>query len=167
MNCARWVGSLCLGLTIALTAALPASAKEIKLGVGLPPSHPSHFGVEAFAKTLKERSGGELEPKIFPMSLLTVTQMFAGVRDGVVDAGLVLTPLFPSDLPETQLAVELGMLGTNGYAMAGAMTEYIFSCKECLDERLRHNQVYLGSSSSDPYAILGTKKITDLDELKG
>lgn len=167
MNSTRMLRSLCLGLTLGVAAALPATAKEIKLGVGLPPSHPSHYGLEVFAKTLRERSAGELDVKIFPMSLLTVTQMFSGVRDGVVDAGLVLAPLFPSELPETQLAVELGMLGTNGYAMAGAMTEYISTCQECLEERLRHNQVYLGSSSSDPYAILATKKITSLDELKG
>ena len=159
--------TLCLGASLTLTSALPANARELKVGVGLPPTHAAQFGMEAFAKALKEKSGGELDVKLFSMSLLSLTQLFAGVRDGVVDAGFVLPPMFASELPESQLTVDLAMLGTNPYAMAGAMTEYTFSCQECLAERLKHNHVYLGSASSDPYWILSTKKIATLDDLKG
>jgi TRAP-type C4-dicarboxylate transport system substrate-binding protein len=75
--------------------------------------------------------------------------------------------MFPSELPESQLIPDLAMLGTNSLAMAGAATEYNFTCQECLAERLKYNQVYLGSSSSAPYMIMSTKKISTIDEMKG
>ena len=167
MKLKNWLSSICLGASLAALAAGPANARDIKLGEGLPPAHPVHHGLEVFAKTVKEKSAGELDVKIYPQALLNLSQMFAGVRDGVVDMGYVLPPLFPSELPEVQLPIDLAMLGSNGYAMAGAMTEYNLSCQECLGARLKNNQVYLGSASTDTYLILSTKKITTLDELKG
>ena len=159
--------SFCVAASLVFTAIAPAQARELKLAVGLPPSSVGHYGMEIFAKVLKEKSAGELDIKIFPLSLLNITQMFAGVRDGVVDVGFFLPPNYPSELPETQLPIDLAMLGTNAYAMAGAMTEYNFTCPECLAERLKNNHVYLGSSSTGPYSILSTKKIASVDELKG
>lgn len=150
-----------------LFGTAPASARELKLAVGLPPSSVGYYGMEVFAKTIKEKTGGELEIRMYPLSLLNLSQMYAGIRDGVVDVGFFLPPMYPSELPETQLAIDLAMLGTNPYAMAGAMTEYNFTCPECLGERLKANHVYLGSSSTGPYAILSTKKITTPEELKG
>jgi TRAP-type C4-dicarboxylate transport system substrate-binding protein len=154
------------------TAALALSsatvqARELKLAVGFPQGTAAYHGLDAFGKALKEKSGGELEIKMYPLSLLNLPQMLNGVRDGVVDIGFVLPPLFPSDLPETHLAVDLAMLGSNPWAMAGAMTEYVFSCSECVAEHLKNNQVYLGSSSTASYMIVSTKKAVTLDELKG
>ena len=167
MKLKKLFASLCLG-TFALTLlAAPAHARELKLAVGFPQGTAAYHGLEAFAKALKEKSGGELEVKMFPLSLLNLPQMLNGVRDGVVDVGFVLPPLFPSELPETHLAVDLAMLGSNPWAMAGAMTEYVFSCQECLAEHLKNNQVYLGSSSTAPYMIVSTKKAVTLDEIKG
>ena len=97
------------------TAALALSsatvqARELKLAVGFPQGTAAYHGLDAFGKALKEKSGGELEIKMYPLSLLNLPQMLNGVRDGVVDIGFVLPPLFPSDLPETHLAVDLAML---------------------------------------------------------
>lgn len=150
-----------------MSSVTTAHARELKLAVGFPQGTAAYAGLEAFGKALKEKSGGELEVKVFPLSLLNLPQMLNGVRDGVVDIGFVLPPLFPSDLPETHLAVDLAMLGSNPWAMAGAMTEYVFSCQECLAEHLKNNQVYMGSSSTNAYMIVSTKKAVTLDELKG
>jgi TRAP-type C4-dicarboxylate transport system substrate-binding protein len=152
----------------AFMALAPAvHARELKLAVGFPQGTAAYAGLEAFGKALKEKSGGELEVKVFPLSLLNLPQMLNGVRDGVVDIGFVLPPLFPSDLPETHLAIDLAMLGSNPWVMAGAMTEYVFNCQECLAEHLKNNQVYVGSSSTAPYMIVATKKAVTLDEIKG
>lgn len=159
--------SFCLGASLALGSAAPANARELKLGVGLPPASAAYYGLDVFAKTLKEKSAGELDVKLYPLALLSLSQMFAGVRDGVVDAGFVLPPMFPSELPDTQLPIDLAMLGTSAYAMAGAMTEYNFTCQECIAERLKNNLVYLGSASTAPFVIMSTKKIATLGELKG
>ncbi len=167
MKITKLLASLCIGASALLMAASSANARELKLAVGFPQGTAAYHGLEAFAKTLKEKSGGELEVKMFPLSLLNLPQMMNGLRDGVVDIGFVLPPLFPSEVPETHLAVDLAMLGSNPWAMAGAMTEYVFTCQECLAEHLKNNHVYLGSSSTAPYMIVSTKKAVTLDEIKG
>lgn len=159
--------SICLGASLVLISASTASARELKLAFGSPAGSAVDYGLQVFAKTVKEKSAGALEVKLFPMSLLSQPQMLAGVRDGVADIGFLQPPLFPAEMPETQLPIDLAMLGGNGFAMAGAMTEYNFTCQECLAERLKNNHVYLGSASTASYMILSTKKITTLDELKG
>ena len=167
MKITKLLASVCIGASALLLATASANARELKLGVGFPPGTAVYHGLDAFAKTLKEKSGGELEVKMFALALLNLPQMLNGVRDGVVDIGFVLSPLFPSELPETHLAVDLALLGSNPWAMAGAMTEYVFTCQECLAEHRKQNQVYLGSSSTPPYMILSTKKAVTLDEIKG
>lgn len=167
MKFTKLLMSLCVGASLALISASPANARELKVGVGLPPSHAMYYSLDVFGKTLKEKTAGELEVKLFPLSLLALNQMFAGVRDGVVDVGYVLPALFATEFPETQLPFDLAMLGANPMAMAGAMTEYNFACQECLAERLKHNHVYLGSASTAPTVIMSNKKISTLDELKG
>jgi len=108
-----------------------------------------------------------LNVRILPLSFLNISQMFAGVRDGVVDMGFVLAPIIPAEFPESQLPINLAMLGNSGFAMAGAMTEYLVTCQECLAERSKRNHIYLASVAAGPYWILSTKKITTLDDLKG
>lgn len=166
MQLNKLLASLCLGASALALLASPAQARELKLAVGFPQGTAAYHGLEEFSKALKEKSGGELETKLFPLSLLNLPQMLNGVRDGVVDIGFVLPPLFPSDLPETHLGVDLAMLGSNPWAMAGAMTEFVFTCQECLAEHLRNNQVYMGSSSTAPYMIVSTKKAVTLDEIR-
>lgn len=167
MKFAKQLISLCVGASAFMMTAGVVQARELKLAVGFPQGTAAYHGLEAFGKALKEKSGGQLEVKMYPLSLLNLPQMLNGVRDGVVDAGFVLPPLFPSELPETHLAVDLAMLGSNPWAMAGAMTEYVSTCQECLAEHLKNNQVYLGSSSTAPYMIVSTKKAVTLDEIKG
>ena len=113
MKLSKLLASLFVGGAALLTVATSVNARELKLAVGFPQGTAAYHGLEAFAKTLKEKSGGELEVKMFPLALLNLPQMMNGVRDGVVDIGFVLPPLFPSELPETHLAVDLAMLGSN------------------------------------------------------
>jgi TRAP-type transport system periplasmic protein len=167
MKFTRLVAAFCVGVSVLAAGAAGAQTRELKLAVGFPQGTAAYHGLEAFGKALKEASGGELEVRMFPLSLLNLPQMLNGVRDGVVDIGFVLPPLFPSDLPETHLAVDLAMLGSNPWAMAGAMTEYVFTCQECVAEHLKNNQVYMGSSSTAPYMLVMTKKAATLDEIKG
>ena len=132
--------SICLSASLIIViAAYPANGRELKLAVGFPQSTATDHGLETISKALKEKSGGELEVKMFPLSFLNLPQMMNGLRDGVVEIGLVLPPLFPSELPETLLAEDLSKLGSNPWAVAGAMTEYVFICQECLTEHLKYN----------------------------
>lgn len=167
MRLAKLFVSMCVGATLSLASVTTALAKEVRIVIGVGQNSAPHFGIDAFAKQLKEQTNGELNVRVFPASLLNLSQTFGGVRDGVVDGGYMVLQMFPADLPESQLPIELAMLGNNPLAIAGAMSEYMFTCRECLNERLKNNQVYLGSASTGSYAILGTKKMSTLEELKG
>lgn len=151
----------------ALMAAGAADARELRIVVGVPPGSAAQFGVEAFAADLAARTGNDLTVKIFPPSLLDLVQTFGGIRDGVVDGGYLVLNFHAADLRETQLPIELAMLGANPYAMAGAMSEYVLTCEPCVAERLAANMVPLGNASTGAYAILGTSPMTTPDELKG
>ncbi len=107
MELTNLLASFCLAASITLISVSWASARELKQGVGLQPASPLHYILEVFTKTLKEKWAGELEIKIFPLSLLNLPQMFAGLRDGVADIGFFLQSIFISESRERQLATEL------------------------------------------------------------
>lgn len=152
--------------TIALTA-LPAAAETVRIVIGVGEGSAVHYGVDAFSKDLAARTNGELDVRVFPSSLLDLRQTFGGIRDRVVDSGYMVLNFFPGELPEAQLPIELAMLGSNPYAMAGAMSEYILTCEPCVQERLAANMVPLGNASTGTYGILGTSPMTTPEELQG
>ena len=156
----------CAVAAMAVMAAT-AQARDVKIVVGVPPGSGAHYGVDAFAADLSERTGGELKVRVLPASLLNLVQTFGGMKDGVVDGGYLVLNYFPSELPEATLPIELAMLGKNPFAMAGAMSEYILTCEPCIQERMNNNQVPLGNASTGAYAIIGTSPMTTADELAG
>jgi TRAP-type transport system periplasmic protein len=160
---------VCQGAAVALAlfATGAAQARDVRIVVGVPPGSAAQFGVEAFAADLSERTGGEMNVRIFPSSLLDLIQTFGGLRDGVVDGGYMVLNFHAAELPEAQLPIELAMLGRNPYAMAGAMSEYILTCEPCVEERLAVNMVPLGNASTGTYSILGTATMTSVEELQG
>ena len=164
MKLSKLMTALTLGAAALVSGA--AIAKDLRLGSGVLPTHTNQVGYEAFAKALKEKAP-EMNVRILPLSFMNSTQTYAGIRDGVIDLGFVLAPLIPANFPEAQLPINLAMLGNSGFAMAGAMTEYLFTCQECQAEKHKLNHVYLGSVAAGPYWIISTKKITTLDDVKG
>ncbi|MGE0231125.1 MAG: C4-dicarboxylate TRAP transporter substrate-binding protein [Flavobacteriaceae bacterium] len=152
--------------TFALTS-VPATAETVRIVIGVGEGSAAHYGVAAFSKDLAARTKGGLNVKVFPSSLLDLRQTFGGIRDRVVDGGYMVLNLFPGELPEAQLPIELAMLGKNPYAMAGAMSEYILTCEPCVQERFAANMVPLGNASTGTYGILGTSSMTTPEELQG
>lgn len=163
------MATLCQSAVViaALMTAASAEARDIRIVVGVPPGSAAQFGIEAFGEDIAKRTNGELTVKIFPSSLLDLVQTFGGIRDGVVDGGYLVLNFHAAELRETQLPIELAMLGQNSYAMAGAMSEYILTCEPCVAERLAANMVPLGNASTGSYAILGTAPMTTPAELQG
>ena len=156
------VAALALGL-----GGAAAWAETVRIVVGVPDGSAAHYGIEAFSADLEERTGGDLDVRVFPPSLLDLRQTFGGIRDGIVDGGYMVLNFFPAELPEAQLPIEMAMLGRNPYAMAGAMSEYILTCEACIEERLAANMVPLGNASTGAYAILGTAPMTTEGEIAG
>lgn len=160
----------CLATVAFGSQAVNAEALNAALGVGT--KHSAYLAYESFAEYVGENS--DLEIKVFSMSLLNLKETPPGIRDGLADLGFVTTGYFPAEYSETNLAANLSMfstagrkVGSPGVAMAGAMTEYIFGCADCLAEYKEQGQVYLGSVASAPYNLLCTKPIETVDDLKG
>ena len=149
-----------------------AWAETLKASLGVGTKHSTYLAYQSFADYVAENS--DMKIKVFSMSLLNLKETPAGIRDGLADLGFVTTGYFPAEYSETNLAANLSMFSTAGRkvdspgaAMAGAMTEYVLNCPECLAEFQLQGQVYLGSVASAPYNLLCTKEISEPEDIKG
>jgi|TARA_B110000259_G_C14023303_1_gene403803 TRAP-type C4-dicarboxylate transport system substrate-binding protein len=144
-----------------------ANAKDFTMAPGFAPGSTVDSGAEAFTNKVTELTNGNITFTIHPLTLLSVPQMLNGVRDGVADVGVVLPMVFAAQFKESNLIGDLAMLGKYSPAMAGATTEYMMTCSECLAEYADNNLVYLGSGSTPDYGIQSTKPFVSVDDLKG
>lgn len=163
--------TLTMGLVVGFVPTA-VSAKTLNAAVGLGPKNSTVISYQKFADYVAENS--DLDIKVFSMSLLNLKETPPGIRDGLADLGFVLPVYFPAEYSESNLAANLSMLSTSGTqvdapgaAMAGAMTEYILNCPDCLAEYKAQKQVYLGSVASASYMMLCNKPIQSLDDFKG
>ncbi|MBB3995169.1 TRAP-type C4-dicarboxylate transport system substrate-binding protein [Sulfitobacter undariae] len=170
-----------LTLAAILTAssiAGAASAKEkLNFAYGYPENSNIGLAVTSYAAAVEERSGGEVTVTGFPMSLLSLSETSAGVRDGLADVGYVLTAYFAAEYPTNLYLHELNQLlnlidnptGKEPLAFAGAMLEYtVKDCPECQQEFKAQNQVYTAGGVTPVYNLLcKDAKITSIEDLKG
>lgn len=160
-------------MTTAIATATAVSAQDMRIAHGLPETYPSYQPLVAFAETIGAETG--IEAEVFDLSLLSLAETPAGVRDGVVDMGLVAFPYFPAEYSEVNLVANLSMLSTTGdlvdvpgAAMLGASMEYtMLGCPDCLAELSAQNQVFIGGMSTGPYALLCTQPVESIEDVSG
>lgn len=164
------LASAVLGLV--LTAGMAAAEpRTIKLSSGFPESGVPPKAYKLVAEHLARTS--DLKAEVFSMSLLSFAETAAGIRDGITDAGYVLTPYFPAEFSETNMVADMTLLVRNGtkapaLAMAAAVTEYVMlACADCVDEYEVQNQLFLGGAASTEYSMVCKKPISSLADLKG
>jgi TRAP-type C4-dicarboxylate transport system substrate-binding protein len=165
--------AICLGTA----GANHAEAKQLNYALGAPPNTPAHTAINIFAEAVKEESKGDLTVRVYALSLLNFAEMSVGLRDGIADIGLVLTPYHPAEYPPINLVGESSMLlrliegtgdGKEGLAFGAAMSEFIFfNCPDCLDKYKKQNQVYIGHAAGTPYGLMCTTPIKTVADLKG
>lgn len=160
-------------------SALPglADARQLNYALGTPPGTPGHEALEYFAEQVREISGGDLTVRVYPLSLLSFAEMSAGLRDGLGDMGLVLTPYHPGEFPPINFLSETSMLttlfddmapGKEGLAFGAAMAEYVtFHCPECISSYQAQNQVYIGHAAGTSYGLMCSREVTSPEELRG
>lgn len=167
------IKSVLLALPLLAGISGTSYATEIRMGLGQPETHAHSYGLTRYADYLKTNGG--IDTKIFFQSLLNMSEMPNGLRDGIVDIGNVVTAYKPAEYSETNLFANLSMLATLGdagempaAAMSGAMLEYIlFNCPGCLDQYKSENQVFLGTASTSPYIMLCREPVNTLAQMKG
>jgi len=136
------------GAVIALTSAVPAMAKEFRLGLITPPPHIWTKAAEAFGAELAEASGGAHSVLVFPARQLgNEAEMLQQLQTGALDMafmtvaevsnrapdfGALYAPFLAKDIAHAgrilrsdtakamleQLPATVGVVGT-GYGMAG------------------------------------------------
>lgn len=163
---------MALSLTTAGLSAQGVAAKNLTLAVGVGPKNSITQTMQGFADYMAEHT--DIAIKVYPLSLLNLKETPPGLRDGLADIGFVLTPYYPAEYSEMNLAANLGMLSTAGTqvaspgaAIAGAMSEYVLNCEECLAEFKAQEQVYLGSGIGSTYMLLCTAPVQTVDDIKG
>ena len=166
----NWV--LALSVATAGLTAHEVGAKSLTLAVGVGPKNSITLTMQGFADYMSEHT--DLDIKVYPLSLLNLKETPVGLRDGLADIGFVLTPYYPAEYSEMNLAANLGMLSTAGVqvaspgaAIAGALSEYVLNCEECLAEFKAQKQVYLGSGIGSTYMMLCTTPVQSVEDIKG
>lgn len=162
--------AIALGLGTAMVTPALAEGRKISFSSGFPEFAAPPQAYKAVAAWLADKG---FDAEVHSMSLLSFTETPAGIRDGIADAGYVLTPYFPAEFSETNMAADMALLVSSGtdapaLAMTGAMSEYILlNCPDCVAEYEAQNQLYLSGGASTEYSLVCTKPITTVADLKG
>ena len=147
--------TMMIAATAGMAFAATADARDLRIASGAPPAHPSNgFLYKPFAEYLPEESNGSLGTIELGTEVVGLGQMKDALQTGLVDVGNLLPLYFPAELPNFALAGELSLSGRDAHAMGAALTEYTVNCEMCQQELSDFGMVYLGSGSSDQYALL-------------
>lgn len=161
--------------SLAVSSALvvgSAQAEQLRMSLGLPETHAFYEPMRTFAETLSEAG---VESSLSSQQILSVVEASSGVRDGIVDAAMVLFPYFANEYSEANLTAELSMFATSGSpstmpgaAMNGATMEYVFlNCPDCQEQFKAQNQVYVTGTSTTEYGLVCNKPVATLEDLAG
>lgn len=170
------IGSAIFGAATLAAVSGAAQAETLRYAIGWPPNTTATAAVETYAEKAKDVSAGDIEVKVYPLSLLNFLEANEGVRDGLADIVTILSPYYLNEFPRLNLATELAALvelrddvGLRGpMAFTGAMLEYVMlNCPACAEEAAAQNQVYTSAASSPPYVLQCLEPTSSPDDLKG
>ena len=147
--------------------SLAAEAKELSFAIGLPPTHTWSKTYTYVDEHIEQRTGGTLSAEVYYGSLLNLKQSLTGLRDGIADAAMLVPGYHPAELPQTNLIVDLAMLGKNATVLSGAVSEYMFTCPECLAESEANGSVFVAMTANAPYMLLTVEPMTTVESLRG
>ena len=160
--------ALAVGATIA--AGPVSAATEIRTSVGVPQKHPVGMpGYTGYAEAIEKESNGQLKFQLYwGGQLLGLRNTVKGLKDGVADLAMVATAYYPAEFPNGKMVSDFALVGRAAIPMAAAVTEFHqLHCADCMAEYDVQNIIYTGGYCTDVYQLLGTKKITALEDLRG
>ncbi|MDO9526445.1 MAG: hypothetical protein Q7J57_13070 [Gemmobacter sp.] len=173
-NRRRRLGQSILGI-VSATAILTGAAHADEIRFANPQSdlNAVSIGIASYIEALN--ATGEFDIRRYGAALLPQGEVAAGLRDGVVGMGFLVTAYLPAEFSEMNLHATLSMLVTSGTptdsivaAASGAMMEYVFfNCPECLTQFASQNMVFLSSGSTNTYDLLCADKVSTLSEMSG
>lgn len=151
---------------VLLASAGMAEAKTLKIVTGDGPQHDGTKAMATWAESLPEHSGGDVSGRVFPQTLVAVREIPGALRDGVADLGLIVHPYHPAEFPEANFIADFSLFADNNAAAAGAATEYILTCGECMAEMKKQGTVYLGNIANAPYSLITKSPVRTLADFQ-
>lgn len=160
--------ALIAGVSIALAAG-PGAAKELRYGTPLAGNGTIVKETKLTFDKITKATSGTLTFAIFPNGEIVKTRtVLKGIANGVVDMGHVVWVAQPTEFPHASLAANAIALTNNLLPTAGAASEFfLVTCKECQAEFRKAKTLPLGADSASRYALMCSKKIDSVADLKG
>ncbi|WP_187326886.1 C4-dicarboxylate TRAP transporter substrate-binding protein [Martelella lutilitoris] len=160
---------LALGATLALTGG-GAMAKEITYVTYITPTHPiMKYAYYPYVERIKEQTDGEITIEVYTGgSLGGSKELLPNVRAGVVDSA-TLVPIYTSaDLPTlSAIGGLMAAVSDPRAGLAAANEVAMLRCPECLEQADKNNFISLALGGGGPYALMCTKPVVTLEDLKG
>jgi len=156
---------LCLAVLLAMSAAASAQDKEVQLKLShwVPPAHPLHPALQAWAADIEKQSGGTIKSTIFPAQQLgKAFDHYDMARDGIADFAYVNPGYQPGRFPIVALG-ELPFLIENAKGGSAAFDAWYrkYAATEMKDVH------YCLGFLHDPGTFHGKQKIVVPGDIKG
>lgn len=155
----------------AAVATAPSSATELIYGTGS--GAKSRINIDAivpYMEATTKASGGSITWKYMPGNqIVTVFSALKGLRDGLVDAGMVVPVFARKDLIHVNVVYDTYYYsGDDPIAANGAAHETILlRCPACVEEYRRNKAFLLASYGGSTDSLVCTKPVRTLADLKG
>lgn len=160
---------LTFGVGASLLAASLAHAENYTFSGYLPPTHVLTRGIiTGWADAVREASNGEVTFEVFTGgSLLPVMGTMEGVANGVADAGHLVAPYHPAELPLANLVGELGYETPDPFVLAPAFLDYSMNDPKAYAEWRRNGVIPGATVATETYYYMCSDVIHNHDDLKG
>jgi TRAP-type C4-dicarboxylate transport system substrate-binding protein len=155
---------------VAAVAFGGAEAKEYQFGSWAPPQHGVHVqGLQPLFKALDAKTNGAMTWKLVTGGqLASPRNTIPSLRDGVIDAGMVIPSLYTKELAANNVVYNLAAFGNDTVAIAGATFETLMlNCSDCMAEYKSQGAVYVAGYGITPYRMQCNKAMSSADDIKG
>ena len=153
-----------------IAVATTGSAKEFVYGSWVSAKHGvNKAGLEPMFKAVEKETNGAVTWKLLAGGqVVSARSTLAGIRDRIVDAGLVIQVFTRKDLKINNVIFDMQAFGDDPIAVAGAATEMIMlHCPGCLKEYKKNKNVYLGGYGVTPFQLTCKENFTTVAQFKG
>jgi TRAP-type C4-dicarboxylate transport system substrate-binding protein len=145
-------------------------ARELVYGSWVSPKH--GVNVDAlpvlFKGVAKDTNGSITWRLVAGGALVKGRTTLAGIRDGLIDAGLGISVFSAKKTPSTAMIHSTLVGGEDNVAVTGAQNETVMlHCPSCLKEWNKNNTVYLADYAPTPFRFMCRKNISTLKDFKG
>ena len=164
-----------LGLMVAFAAAalacVPAQARDLIYGSGIPEKNPLMSKAAApFLDDISKASGGSMHWKMLAgAQMISLNSALDGLKNSLVDGAFIVPVFQRSALINNNVLFDAQSFGDDPIQVTGATIETILlDCPECLAEYKRNNAMYLGAGfSPTPFNLICKNPVKTLADIKG